>query len=250
MLLTQPRKFSLFDVQINNDSMQEAVEKVVKPAVPGCVKTVCFVNVNTLNLAVAYKQLVGAVNDADYVFADGSGVRIASRRQGIELRDNVNGTDMLPFLCQRAQSEGQSLFLLGAEPGVAQQTGVNLQKQFPGLKVAGTHHGYFGERGSNEVINEINASNADLLLVALGSPNQEKWLQENRHALSVNTALAVGGLFDFFSGRIPRAPLWVRKIGLEWVWRLVQEPRKKFNRYVIGNPRFLFRCWLQLRKAY
>lgn len=250
MLLQQPRRFSLFDIQIDNDSMQGAIEKVVQPFKSKQPKTVCFVNVNTLNLALEHSDLTDAVNDADYVFADGSGVRIAARRQGIRIRENVNGTDMLPLLCRRASMENQSLYLLGSEPGIALKASVRLQRQFPDLRIAGAMHGYFDRHRSKDVIEKINASGADILLVALGSPIQEMWLKNHRMDLNVKTAIAVGGLLDFYSGRIPRAPLWLRKLGFEWVWRLMQEPRKKFHRYVVGNPKFLWRCWSQLRKAY
>lgn len=245
-----PSQFSLFGIRIHNDSMAEAVEKVMAFKRVDRAQTVCFVNVNTINLAKMQPALNHAVNDANWVFADGSGVRIAAKRQGVVLKDNVNGTDMLPHICARAAKQGSRLFLLGAAPGVAETAARKLANQFPGLKVVGTQHGYFDQSNSEHVIKQINDVNTDLLLVAFGSPIQESWLQKHRDRLEVDTALAVGGLFDFFSGRIPRAPLWLRQRGCEWIWRLFQEPRKKFNRYVIGNPAFLWRCFWQLKKVY
>jgi len=247
---TRPSQFSLFGIKVHNQSMAEAVENVMTYESNMRVQTVCFVNVNTLNLARTHAYLTGAVNDANWVFADGSGVRLAAKRQGIVLKDNVNGTDMLPHLCERAAQTGRRIFLLGAAEGVADRAAQNLRQRYCGLQIVGTHHGYFDLSQSEQLIEQINASRADLLFVALGSPMQEQWLRMHREALTVNTALAVGGLFDFFSGRIPRAPLWLRKLGCEWVWRLMQEPRKKFHRYVIGNPAFLWRCFWQLKKNY
>lgn len=244
-----PRKFSLFGVNVNNVTMEEAVDNVMSFRGKSYPQTVCFVNVNTLNLAREHQDLNVAVNDADWVFPDGSGVRIAASRMGINLKDNVNGTDMLPLICERAVKEGVGMFLLGAEPGVADQAAENLKTQYPGIKIAGSYHGYFDKEHSDSVIFKINRSGANLLFVALGSPVQERWLKENRHLLSVDTVLAVGGLFDFYSGRIPRAPKWLRSHGLEWVWRLIQEPRKKFHRYVVGNPVFLWRCFRQLERV-
>lgn len=249
MQLAKPRIFSLFGIAINNDSMAEAVTKITSSSRIDRANTVCFVNVNTFNLATQFQQLPNVVNQADLVFPDGSGVRIAAKRMGIELRDNVNGTDLLPHLCRNAIQARKRLFLLGAEDGVAEKTARNLQQTFPGLEIAGVHHGYFDKNDSGEVIAKVNDAKTDILLVAFGSPIQEAWLQEHRQVLKVDAALAVGGLFDFFSGRIPRAPMLMRRYGLEWVWRLIQEPRAKFHRYVIGNPKFLWRCFRQLNKA-
>ena len=239
--------FSLFGIGVHNTDMRSAIDKVMTKSKR--TQTVCFVNVNTINLAREHHHLNDAVNDADWVFADGSGVRMAAARQGIRLKDNVNGTDMLPLLCARAVKEQVGLYLLGAEPGVAEEAAIKLQENHPGLVVNGTHHGFFSKEKSGDVIEQINRSGARILLVAFGSPIQEQWLQQYRHLLRVDTALAVGGLFDFYSGRIARAPMWFRKRGLEWVWRLAMEPRNKFHRYVIGNPKFLWRCFWQLKKV-
>jgi exopolysaccharide biosynthesis WecB/TagA/CpsF family protein len=239
--------FSLFGLGIHNVDMHSALDKVMRKVEK--TQTVCFVNVNTFNLAREHQSLNDAVNDADWVFADGSGVRMAAKRQGISLKDNVNGTDLLPLLCSRAAEEQAGLYFLGASPGVADTAAKKLQEKYPGLIISGAHHGFFDKDHSDEVIKEINGSGARILLVAFGSPIQEQWLKQNRHLLRVDTALAVGGLFDFFSGRISRAPLWFRKRGLEWVWRLLMEPRNKFHRYVIGNPKFLWRCFWQLEKV-
>lgn len=249
MSLAKPRTFTLFDMTINNDSMEEAVERVLCPRKQTSTKTASFVNVNTVNLAKKHTELTDAVNDCDLVFADGSGIRLAAKRKGVELRDNVNGTDLLPVLCEKAALANKKIFLLGAAPGVAEQTANNLEATFANLEIAGTHHGYFDKQNCDRVIELIRHSGADILLVAFGSPIQELWLQENRDRLSVDVALAVGGLFDFYSGRIPRAPQWMRSQGIEWVWRLMQEPKKKFHRYVIGNPAFLWRCFFQLNKV-
>ncbi len=242
-------QFSIFGMKIDNVSMQDAVESVVTPRADRVTKTVCFVNANSINLARDNEGLTHAVNDADCVFADGSGVRLAARRAGITLQDNVNGTDMLPLLCEKAAAESLSIFFLGAAPGVAEQAASNLTERFKGLRVAGTQHGYFSNAENPNIIKAINASGADILLVAFGSPNQEAWLQNNRQHLKVKSALAVGGLFDFYSGRIPRAPLWMRRTGIEWIWRLMQEPKAKFKRYVIGNPLFIYRCWKEIPKT-
>jgi len=235
----------IFGIKIDNIDLAKAVTKILTPPHRKFAQTACFVNVNTFNLANKSSALTDVINAFDYVFADGSGVRIAAQKQGDRLLANVNGTDMLPVLCDRARENNQSLFLLGAEPEIASLTAANLQRKYPGLRISGTHHGYFDKQASQNVICKINTSKTDVLLVAFGSPIQERWLQENKAKLNVKTAIAVGGLFDFYSGRITRAPIWMRELGMEWVWRLMKEPRKKFHRYVIGNPIFILRCIFQ-----
>ena len=250
--LTTPAVFSLFGIKINNDSMTDAVNWVmaksshVKDNVKsdkGC-KTACFVNVNSVNLTVDHPELKVSLNNAERCFADGSGLRLAAKTLGINIKDNVNGTDMLPHLCEAAQAQGISIYLLGAKPGVAIATAKNLRKHYPTLRIAGAEHGYFDRSQDNYVVERINQTNTGVLLLAMGSPVQEKWLQDNASKLTCNTALAVGGLFDFYSGQISRAPMWMRELGLEWIWRLMQEPKSKFKRYVIGNPLFLIRTFV------
>ena len=245
--LTTPAIFTLFGLKINNDTMTDAVDWVMseqnieldsEQKLKGC-KIGCFVNVNSVNLTAVDPQLSANLNAADRSFADGSGLRIAAKKLGINIKDNLNGTDMLPHLCEVAQAQGVSIYLLGAKPGVAFATTKNLLKQYPRLRIAGAEHGYFERTQDNNVVDRINHSNADILLLAMGSPVQEQWLKDNAPQLTCRTALAVGGLFDFYSGHISRAPIWMRELGLEWVWRLMKEPKSKFKRYVIGTPLFL-----------
>lgn len=241
--------FSLFGLRIHNLTMRQAVNAVTAKRRDGVCQTVCFVNVNSINLARSQAYLNDAINDADWVFADGEGLRIAASIMGVKLRDNVNGTDMLPHLCEHAVRKGLSLYLLGSDPGIAEQAAEKLKARFEGLQIAGCHHGFFDKCDSLPVIKEINDSGADIVLVGFGSPIQERWLKRHQHLLKARSALAVGGLFDFFSGRFPRAPMLMRQYGFEWLWRWLQEPRKKFHRYILGNPLFLWRCFTELYLA-
>jgi len=203
-----------------------------------------FVNVNSINISLSQSGFNGILQQADRLLPDGSGVRLAAKSAGYILKDNTNGTDMLPHLCQRAIEQKKSIYFLGSKPGVAEKAAERLQEQFPNLVIAGTQHGFIEPDKFNEQVDKINKSGCDILLVAMGSPFQEQWLLDHKNKLHCETALAVGGLFDFYSGEIERAPLWLRELGLEWVWRLWQEPITKFKRYVIGNPLFLFRIYV------
>ena len=246
--LKQPEQLKLFGLTIHNHSMRLAVEWALSTSTVNnrnikC-KTGYFINVNSVNLTVNDPALKERLNRGDRCFPDGSGIRLAAKHVGVRICENVNGTDMLPVLCAAAQKTKKSIYMLGSKPGVANKAAQKLLQIYPNLKIAGTQDGYFGPEQTNNVISSINKSGADILLVAMGSPIQEEWLEKHAPQLQCNTALAVGGLFDFYSGNIARAPLWMRELGMEWVWRLLQEPKTKFNRYVIGNPYFLIHTFI------
>lgn len=246
--LVQPDQLKLFGLTIHNDSMQSAVDWVLRPSVKINKGNECqvgyFINVNSVNLSANNPVLRNQINRADRCFADGCGMRLAAKHIGLRIKENVNGTDMLPHLCEAAQKTSKSIYLLGAKPGVAAKAAHKLMKQYPNLNIAGTQDGYFSQENTMNVIDDINQSGAHILLVAMGSPVQEDWLEKHAPKLKCTTALAVGGLFDFYSGNIPRAPIWMRELSMEWVWRLLQEPKTKFNRYVIGSPLFLIQTFI------
>lgn len=236
-----PRRFRLLGVGIDNARLGEAVEWIVGRAVAGRATQVAFVNPHCLNVAAADPAYRRVLDGCTRVFADGSGIRLACGLRGVRLLDNVNGTDLFAPLLERAAAHGLSVYLLGARPGIAAATAAAMQRQLPRLRVAGTRDGYFGAAEEAAVVDEINASGAAILLVALGVPHQEQWVARHADRLTVPVRIGVGGLFDFFSGRIPRAPGWLRELGLEWCWRLWQEPRRMWRRYLVGNVAFLAR---------
>lgn len=235
----------LFGLQVKNTNMKEAVEWITKPRdKKQKTKVGFFVNVHSVNLSINDELFFNQLSKADALFADGSGIRLAANKAGYRLKGNNNGTDLLPHLCERTIKNNQSIYLFGSKPTIADKAAKNLKHKFPGLNIAGTQHGY-SQLTDKELIENINKSQCDVLLVAMGSPIQEKWLIDNHEKLHCSTAMAVGGLFDFYSGTISRSPLWLRQLGMEWVWRLIQEPSKKFKRYVIGTPLFLYRTYFQ-----
>lgn len=241
--LIDTKEFSLFRLNLNNLSMQEAVNWATTPDI-ATTSIGFFINVNSINICLSQPDFHHTLQQADKLLADGSGMRLAAKSAGYLLKDNINGTDMLPHLCRSCIKQAKSIYFFGSKPGVAAKAASNLKKQFPGLAIAGTQHGFIPLNQFNEQIEKINQSGCDILLVAMGSPFQEKWLLQHKQKFHCQTALAVGGLFDFYSGEITRAPLWLRELGLEWCWRLWQEPMVKFKRYIIGTPLFLFRIYV------
>lgn len=202
---------------------------------------VYFTNVHSIHLARRDEGFRRVLNSGDLVLGDGSGLLLASRLLGDPLRENLNGTDFTPVLLGLAERRGWSVFLLGARPEVLAACRDALGRTFPALRLAGARHGYFGPAEEPDVIAEVNAAAPDLLLCALGSPRQELFLAEHAARLRVGASLAVGGLFDFLSGDKPRAPLWMRRMGLEFLFRLLADPRHKWQRVFVEIPEFLAR---------
>ncbi|MDA8018974.1 MAG: WecB/TagA/CpsF family glycosyltransferase [Thermoanaerobaculia bacterium] len=233
--------FSLFGVEIDDRTMSETVTELIEAAEAKRNLRAAFVNPDCLNKAFQDDNYLTALHSADRVYADGIGLRIAASWHGHSLSDNVNGTDLFPRLCQEASRRGLSLYLLGARPGIAAAAAKAMRRANPSLQIAGTHHGYFRGEQSEDVCRQVSASGADLVLVAMGAPRQEIWLQRHHRSLGAPVVLGVGGLFDFYSGRIPRAPQAWRDLGLEWLFRLWREPSRLWKRYLIGNPLFLYR---------
>ena len=239
----QPTKYRLLGVEINNMTMSQAVKKIIGCAQDDAKHSFAFVNADCLNRAKNNSSYSRVLSRQSMVFADGSGIRLAGLMRGIHVAGNVNGTDMFPLVCKEASEKGLSIYLLGSAPCVAATVAQNMVQKYPALKIAGTQDGYFEPTETDDIIAAINASNADILFVALGAPRQEMWIETNRSNLSPSVAIGVGGLFDFYSDRISRAPLWMREAGLEWIWRFLQEPSRMWRRYFLGNPLFLYRCW-------
>jgi exopolysaccharide biosynthesis WecB/TagA/CpsF family protein len=242
-----PHEVTIMGTRIDSVSMAQAVQMLID-----CIDAhddtpraqVSFVNADCINLSYrdeAYRQVLA---DSQFVFADGIGMKIAGRVLGQTLVDNVNGTDLFPRLCMALAKRGARLYLLGAQPGVADDVARWVKQFFPKLTVCGTRDGYFSASQLPGALTEIRESRPDVLLVALGAPRQEKWIAQNLPQLGCRVALGVGGLFDFYSQRVPRAPKWMRETGLEWCYRLLQQPRRLAGRYLLGNPLFMARLAL------
>jgi N-acetylglucosaminyldiphosphoundecaprenol N-acetyl-beta-D-mannosaminyltransferase len=247
--LANERRVHLFGLHIADTDIPSAAAWIVLRARHRLATEIAFLNAHCVNVMRSNPAYRDALSSMSRVFADGIGVRIAARITGVSLQDNVNGTDLFPVLCKQAAAAGIGLYLFGAAPGVAEAAGRNMQAVTPGLGIAGTHHGYLEDpEAQTRAIEAINASSAAIVLVALGVPTQELWIARNRHRLTAPVVIGVGGLFDYYSGRIERAPLAIRNVGMEWAWRLAQEPRRLAKRYVVGNAEFMARLiWERLR---
>ncbi len=239
---------SVFGISLENTSLANASASIVRDAQSGVRKKVYFINAHCINIAAKNISYYHLLKKEALLFADGSGMRIASRLAGFLLKDNVNGTDLFPVMCRDAATVGTKLALLGARPGVAKRCADNMRSQFPGLNIVWINDGYFSLDTEENLIRSINDSGAQIIFVAMGVPMQEFWIARNADKLRAPVLVGVGALFDFYSGTVPRAPLRLRQLGLEWLFRFVIEPRRLFVRYIIGNPVFIARViWRRLR---
>jgi exopolysaccharide biosynthesis WecB/TagA/CpsF family protein len=207
--------------------------------------SVAFVNAHTLNLASAQPDFRAVLNRAALILNDGAGLAFAARVQGARFPANLNGSDFLPHLLALSASRGDRVYLLGAKPGVAQLAAASLQRCMPTLIIAGFRDGYFPAELNHSVVEEVRATRPTLLLVAFGNPAQEHWLDEYLAATGARVGIGVGAFLDFVAGTARRAPRWMRTVRMEWAYRLSQEPRRLWRRYVVGNPAFLARIVLE-----
>lgn len=232
---------SVMGLRFLDCSLADAAELIARAARRAQKLNVFFVNAHCINVAAKDGQYDSLLRDAGLLFADGVGMALAARLLGTALDNNVNGTDLFPYLCSIAAEENTAIAFLGAEPGVAEQCAARMREQYPGLRVVHVSHGYLSSEEEREAISHINNSGAGMLFVARGVPTQEHWIAHHREEIKVPVMLGVGALFDFYSGRISRAPKWMRNLRLEWLYRLMLEPRRMFCRYIVGNPAFIFR---------
>lgn len=187
---------------------------------------VCTINPEFMMIARSDVNFRNILNRADLCVPDGVGLLLAARWQGQRLPERVTGSDGVPKIAQRAAQEGWKLFFLGAAPGIADQAAEVLRAKYPTLQIAGVYSGSPAPEEEAALVERINQSGADILFVAYGAPNQDKWIARNLPRLQVKMAMGVGGAFDFIAGVIARAPLWMQRMGLEWLYRLYLQPSR------------------------
>lgn len=207
-------------------------------------RRVAFMNAHCFNIMETTPAYAAAVRSANALLPDGSGVALASKMSGKTLTANLNGTDLIPQLLAEAAKQGKSVYLFGGRPGTAEAAARALILRIPHLRIVGTLNGYDQAANEDAVIENINESGADIVLVAMGVPLQDLWLHRHAKRLNANLTMGVGAAFDFIAGNVSRAPKVMRKSGTEWMWRLAVEPRRMAKRYLIGNATFLARAAL------
>ena len=230
-------------MKIDNVTFAQALDRIeflISTPGPSMVVTP---NVDHICQLQGNQRYQNAYARADLVVADGMPLIWASKFLGDPLKEKVSGSDLFPALCERAAQRGFSMFFLGGLPGVAQKAREELERRFAGIDIRGTYSPPFGfENDPNELArirDMIVSASPDLLFVALGSPKQEYFILDHLESLNVPVSLGVGASLDFVAGTMKRAPRFMQRAGLEWLFRLAQEPGRLFHRYLIRDPAFL-----------
>ena len=220
---------------LNYMRLRECVEKDINL---NKKSTIIAINPEKILKSRNDNELKELLNNATYKIPDGIGVVYASKKMGGKIKSRITGIDSMDMLCQLSNDKGYKIFMYGAAPVVVKNAQKALIEKYPQINIVGIIDGY--EKNNDKIINKINESGANILFVALGSPKQEFWINENKDKLNVNIFQGVGGSFDVFSGGIKRAPKLMQKLGLEWLYRLIKEPSR------IGRQKKLFKFMLLL----
>ena len=238
------RNEKILSVKICSSRKEEilrSLDKRIKKGIP----TVIFTpNTKMLLQANASPAFLGILNSSSLNIPDGSGILIASRMLGGNIKQRITGIDFAASLLALAEKRGYRVFLLGSERGVAKKAKKNLKISFPKLKICGAHHGYFKKSGkeNEKLLKKIRSAHPDILFVCLGSPTQEKWIAKNaRQISSLKLSIGLGGSLDVWAGKVSRAPKLIQIAGLEWLWRTIKEPKRA--RIFFDIPVFLFKVW-------
>lgn len=243
------KRISILGAEIDPLTLEEAVNRTAALVASGGAHQIVTLNPEYLYRAQRERDLLEIAREAALVTADGIGIVWAARVHGFFLPERVTGIELLLALCRRAAAEGWRVFLLGGKPGVAEDAASQLAVLFPGLLVAGTSHGYFTGREEAAVLGKIKTVQPHILFVGLGAPKQEEWIYKHKQLLGVPVAVGVGGSFDVLSGRVKRAPAWMRRLGLEWLGRLILEPRR-WRRMLVLPLFALLVLWTRVKDTF
>lgn len=231
------KQLNILGVRVDAVTATEALQQITDYIQSGLPHQIVTANAEIIYQASKNDKMKQVINNASMVTADGSGVVWASRQLGQPLAERVTGIDLVNSICQQSAQKGWKIYILGSAPGVADQAAANIQAKYPGCNIIGTHHGYFDAKEEKAVLAQIAASKPDVLFVALGAPKQEYWIVQHQPKLNIPVAMGIGGSMDVLSGNVKRAPQWMQKMSLEWLYRLIIQPTR-FKR-ILALPKFM-----------
>jgi exopolysaccharide biosynthesis WecB/TagA/CpsF family protein len=241
--MSSARRVTILGVEIDAVTIDEAIGTIPRFIANRRSALVFWLNVDNLMKVKRDPELRAIFRASDLVLVDGTPMMWAARFLGSPLPGRVSGSDFVPAFCRAAATEGHRIFLLGALPGVADAAKDRLERMNPGLRIVGTYAPPFGfEKDACEcarIVSLVRAAAPDVLFVAFGAPKEQKWLYRFRNELNVPASMGVGSTLDYLGGRLKRAPLWLQRAGLEWSYRLMQEPRRLWRRYLLEDPPFV-----------
>lgn len=239
------RRVRILGVPVDPVTMEEAVmvvdDFIDRYRSDGCSRLVLTPNPEIIQTARRDGELMEVLQEADLAVADGAGILWAARVLGLPVPERIPGIDLMERLLLLSARKGYRVFFLGSRPPVVEQAAMAAMARYPGLTVAGWRHGYFRPEEEGSAIRAIRAARPDLLFTGMGAPRDQKWLGRNRKKLNVPVSMGVGGSFDVMAGSVRRAPFWMRRVHLEWLFRLLQQPSRW--RRMLALPRFARDVW-------
>lgn len=243
-IASQPQRIVVLGVPVDRLAMDEAVSRIAEFVASKSPHIVVTADSSGIVRAQSDPELMQILQTADLVTPDSTGILWASRRMRAPIKERVSGVDLLDRLCALSADRGFRVFFLGGAPGVAEMAAERMRLLHPGCNIVGARHGYFPEDSDELIAKEIAEKKPDILFVAMGIPRQEMFIRRTQSIIRAPVAMGVGGSLDVFSGKVKRAPKWVQNRSLEWLWRLILNPRKIAKAKSL--PKFV---WLVLRKG-
>ncbi len=236
------KKKKIGNIFINVFNSRQAVADALDRRIKNKQKVnLYFLNDHGFNIAQRDEQYRDILNRADYLLNDGIGIKLGAKVWGISLKQNLNGTDLIPIILKRCEANNIAVFLLGSSETAVRVAAHQIGRMYGHLRIAGFHHGYF--TSPHAMLQQINASGAGVLIVGMGMPLQEKFIDTYSDELQPSLRIAGGGYIDFASGMKPRAPKLIRRLNLEWLFRMILEPKRLWKRNVIGHLAFFIRIF-------
>ncbi len=232
-------RIKFMNTEIDNLTMKETLDEIDKLILKNDKSYVVTPNVDHIVMLETDVELKNIYRDASLILADGKPLLWISKWYKTPIKEKISGSDLFPLLCEMAAKKGYSMFFLGAAEGVAAKAAENLKKKYNGLEIVGTYSPPYGfekdEIESEKIIDMVKEAHPDILILGLGSPKQEKFVYHYCKDLGVPISLGLGASLDFEAGNIRRAPKWMSNHGLEWLYRLIKEPKRMFKRYIIDD---------------
>ena len=233
------RRVPILNTYIDALTMEETISEVEKIIARGVPTQHVVINANKVNLMNEDPELKRIVNECPLINADGISILWAAKVLGLPIKERVTGIDLFLNLVKVASEKGYKIYLFGAKEEVVRKVKKVFEEEYPTLQIVGYRNGYFTEEDEPEIVKNMAESGADMMFVAFSSPKKEYWINKYINQLNIPFVMGVGGSFDVVAGVTERAPKWVQIRGFEWLYRLVQEPRRMWRRYVIGNAQFI-----------
>jgi len=232
-------RYPILNTYVNAISMDETIAEVEKIIKAGKPTQHVVINALKVNLMNENAELQKIVNACPLINADGASIVWAAKKLGVPLKERVAGIDLFENLVKLAAEKGYKIYLFGAKEEVVTKVKEIFEKKYPTLKIVGYRNGYFTEADEPEMVKAMAESGADMMFVAFSSPKKEFWVNKYLDQLNIPFVMGVGGSFDVVAGVTDRAPKWMQDHGMEWFYRFIQEPRRLWNRYVVGNWKFV-----------